>query len=298
MKFLKTYIEISNICNLQCSFCPEVEREKKILSPNQFQKIIREVLPYSEQICLHLMGEPLSHPEFRTILSICETEGAVVHLTTNGTYLSKFGFEIFLSSKAIRQINFSIHSYKDNFPGQDIRPYLYDILSFSKAALAERPELYINYRLWNLENGAKEKKENQDIIDHVCEFFQVPINEKVEVGFRKSKNVTGRIYFHFDTRFKWPSFSDPDRGENGFCHALSQQIGIHADGTVVPCCLDKEAGIPLGNVLHEGFEAILKNPRLIKMREGFRQRILTEELCRKCTYIKRFEKKTAPKLSL
>lgn len=291
MKFLRTYIEISNICNLQCTFCPEVEREKKILSTEDFRKILKQVIPVTEQICLHLMGEPLAHPEFPTILKICEEEGAVIHLTTNGTFLSKFGFDLFLKSKAIRQINFSIHSYKDNYPGQDIRPYLYDILQFSKEATVVKPELYINYRLWNLADTQQMKDENQSIIDHVCEFFQIPLNEKIDVTHKKSKNVTGRIYFHFDTRFKWPTFSDPDQGEKGFCHALSQQLGIHADGTVVPCCLDKEAGIPLGNLLTESLENILSSERLLKMQNGFKNHLLTEELCRKCTYIRRFDKK-------
>jgi radical SAM protein with 4Fe4S-binding SPASM domain len=290
-RFLRTYIEISNICNLQCTFCPEVEREKKILSPENFRKILRQVLPYTEQICLHLMGEPLAHPEFSAILRICEEEGAVIHLTTNGTFLSRYGFGMFLKSKSIRQINFSIHSYKDNFPGQDIRPYLYDILAFSREALTEKPELYINYRLWNVEGTTRMREENQEIIDHVSEFFQVPVNEQIDVSFRKNKNIAGRVYFHFDSRFEWPSYAHSEQGDKGFCHALSQQIGIHADGTVVPCCLDKEAGIPLGNVLQESFESILKTPRLVAMREGFKNHQLKEELCRKCTFIKRFDKK-------
>lgn len=294
MKFLRTYIEISNICNLQCTFCPEVERDKKILSPADFRKILKEVLPHTEQICLHLMGEPLAHPEFPEILKICEEEGAIIHLTTNGTFLSKYGFELFFKSKAIRQINFSLHSFKDNFPGQDIRPYLYDILQFSKMAMTEKPELYINYRFWNLLDQSKMREENQDIIDHICEFFQIQVNERINVAFNKSKNVTGRIYFHFDSRFEWPSYKDPDNGSKGFCHALSQQIGIHADGTVVPCCLDKEAGIPLGNILTQSFEEILETPKLITMRQGFKNHILTEELCRKCTFIKRFDKKVIP----
>ncbi|MGE3608720.1 MAG: radical SAM/SPASM domain-containing protein [Bacteriovoracaceae bacterium] len=292
MHFLRTYIEISNICNLQCSFCPEVEREKKVLSKDQFRVILKQVLPHTEQICLHLMGEPLAHPEFKDILNICNEEGAVVHLTTNGTFLNKYGFETFFKSQCLRQINFSLHSFQDNFPNQDIRPYLYDILQFSKDALTEKPELYINYRLWNLNSSEQENETNKKIIDHVCEFFNVPINERVDVGFKKSKNIIGRVYFHFDSRFEWPSYSSPEHGNKGFCHALSQQIGIHADGTVVPCCLDKEAGIPLGNILESSFEEILMSPRLIKMREGFKKRILTEELCRKCTYIQRFEKKS------
>ena len=295
MKFLRTYIEISNICNLQCTFCPEVERDKKILSPDNFRIILKKTLPYTEQICLHLMGEPLAHPDFTQILKICEEEGATLHLTTNGTMLSKFGFDLFFKSKALRQINFSIHSYKDNFPDQDIRPYLYDILMFSKMAMEQKPELYINFRLWNLQETNHMRNENQDIIDYVCEFFQIPINEAIDVSSKKSKNITGRIYFHFDSRFQWPSFADPVRGEKGFCHALSQQIGIHADGTVVPCCLDKEAGIPLGNVLLQNFEEILQSERLLKIKDGFKNQILTEELCKKCTYIGRFSKKIISK---
>lgn len=291
MRFLRTYIEISNICNLQCTFCPIVEREKKFLSPEAFRKILRQVAPHTEQICLHLMGEPLAHPEFPAILQICNEEKVIVNLTTNGTYLPRYGFETFFKAPSIRQINFSLHSFKDNFPGQDIRPYLYDILQFSREALTTRPELYINYRLWNVSNGTHTEK---DTIDHVCEFFQVPVNERVDVGFKKSKNIIGRIYFHFDSRFKWPVYEDPELGVHGFCHALSQQIGIHADGTVVPCCLDKEAGIPLGNVLIQPFESILNSQRLISMREGFKDHQLTEVLCRKCTYIKRFDKKLRP----
>jgi radical SAM protein with 4Fe4S-binding SPASM domain len=294
MHFFRTYIEISNICNLQCTFCPAVERDKKILSSVQFRKILKQVLPYTDEVCLHLMGEPLAHPEFKEILEICNEEKAVIHLTTNGTFLQKFGFETFFRATSLRQINFSLHSFKDNFPDKDIRPYLYDILQFSKDALEQRPELYINYRLWNLPSTTGPNVQNQEIIDHICEFFQVPINEKVNVGFRKSKNLLGRIYFHFDTRFEWPSLSDPIQGTQGFCHALSQQIGIHADGTVIPCCFDKEAGIPLGNILETPFEEILNSPKLLKIREGFQKHQLVEELCQKCTYIKRFDKKLAP----
>lgn len=301
MRFFRTYIEISNICNLQCTFCPEVERDNEILSVEQFRKILRQVLPHTDQVCLHLMGEPLAHPFFAEILQVCNEEKAVVHLTTNGTFLNKFGFETFINAPSLRQINFSLHSFKDNFPDKDIRPYLFDILEFSKQALTQNPELYINYRLWNLADTTASMAANQDIIDHITEFFQISINERVNVALNKSKNLIGRIYFHFDTRFEWPNLKDPIRSDKGFCPALTQQIGIHADGTVVPCCFDKEAGIDLGNVLSQSFDSILGSPRLNAMLEGFKKHELVEELCKRCTYISRFDKKlksTAPALPL
>lgn len=293
-RFRRTYIEISNICNLQCTFCPEVEREKFVMSKSNFKKIIQEVKPFTDEVCLHLMGEPLTHPDFGEILKSCKDANLPVQLTTNGTLLSKYDFHTIFDS-SIRQINFSLHSFKDNFPTKDWRPYLHDILAFSKIAMSEKPELYINYRLWNLETPTKTQSENQDMIDEICGFFGTAINERLDIAHRRSKNLIGRIYFHFDTRFDWPSLTAPYLSDKGFCHALSQHIGIHADGKVVACCLDKEAGNTLGNVFEQSFQEILSSKSLIDMHKGFQDGRLITNLCQRCSFISRFKK---PPLSL
>jgi radical SAM protein with 4Fe4S-binding SPASM domain len=288
-RFRRVYIEISNICNLQCTFCPEVERPKEIMSQEEFSRLLSDVAPHTDEVCLHLMGEPLTHPDFSAILAECTRQNVPVQLTTNGTLLNKYHSDVFFKS-SLRQINFSLHSFKDNFPGKDWRPYLHDLLSFTQLALEEKPELYVNFRLWNLPSTTGSRDDNQDFIDEIQGFFGQSINERLDVAHRRSKNIVGRAYFHFDTRFEWPSLQSPFISERGFCHALSQHIGIHADGRVVACCLDKEAGNLLGNALEESFGEILEKAETRAMHEGFQKGVLLTPLCQRCTFISRFKK--------
>lgn len=292
MNFKKIYIEISNICNLQCSFCPEVNRAKKVMSAQEFQAVITKVKNSTQEIALHLMGEPLAHPEFQKIIEICHKENVLVNLTTNGTHLKRYPRQLFFQP-CIKQINFSIHSFKDNFADKDIGPYLESILEFSTQALSECPELYINYRLWNLASKDNQNDANVEILDTIQTYFQVPINSRIHVSLNKSKKIIGRVYFHFDTRFDWPSLPPKNdvHASQGFCYGLKSHIGIHADGTVVPCCLDKEAVINLGNIHKSSLEDIKNSPRAKSITDGFARYEVVEELCKGCTYRNRFSKK-------
>ena len=68
------------------------------------------------------------------------------------------------------------------------------------------------------------------------------------------------------------------------------QIASLADGTVVPCCLDSEGEIALGNLFETDMETILSSPRARAMREGLTAGKMIEPLCQKCTYARRFRK--------
>lgn len=288
--FNKIYIEISNICNLACTFCPEVEREKKVMKADFFQQLLPEVNPLCEQITLHLMGEPLAHPEFKKIVHICQEQDAKVNLTTNGILLEKYKND--LLSPCFRQINFSIQSFKDNFPLGDIEKYLNSIFEFSKRAMEVRPDLYINYRLWNLlETNDNANELNQYVIDYFSNKFEKHINPNVDSNLIKSKHITSRIYFHFDTRFEWPSLNAPFVSCQGSCYGGVNQLAIHADGTVVPCCLDKEAKINLGRWPQQSLMDIINSQRAQELVSGFKSKKVVETLCQHCSFRTRFDKK-------
>jgi MoaA/NifB/PqqE/SkfB family radical SAM enzyme len=287
-RFEKIYIEISNVCNLHCDFCPEVERPQAFMPLALFERIAADVAPLTEQVCLHLMGEPLAHPRISDIIEACAQVSLPINLTSNGTLLGGERSRALLRP-IVRQINFSIHSFEANFPEEDINPYLDRIFQFTADALRLRPDLYINFRLWNLEASSAQR--NAHILAQIEAAFHAPAPTNIDPRRGKSRHVVGRLYIHFDTRFDWPNFNAPERSPRGTCRALSSHLGILADGTVVPCCLDKEGIMALGDARRQTLSEILSGERASRMKQGFAQGRLLEDLCRHCGFISRFDRK-------
>jgi radical SAM protein with 4Fe4S-binding SPASM domain len=286
-RFAKINIEISNICNLQCSFCPEVIREKQIMPTPLFRRVIEQVAPLTDLVCFHLMGDPLVHPRLSEFVDICEEFGVKIFFVTNGVLLRDDKTAILLR-KPFQQVNISLHSFFDNHPGKDPSAYLEKIFAFTERAFVERPDLYLNYRLWNLSDPRGTLTDNSEILRRVCERFNVSVPGEVDVRQKKSILLKNRLYLHFDTEFVWPALDLEVLGSRGRCYGLSSHFGIHADGTVVPCCLDKEAAIPLGNLAEQNISDILGSARAQTMLKGFERRELVEDLCKRCNYIERF----------
>lgn len=282
--FDRVYLEITNLCNFECSFCPIKDRDVSTLPLNDFSRIASELKPITKEVCLHLMGEPLAYKDFPELLRIAEEIDLTIQLTTNGLLIKKYQEEL-LNFKGLRQINFSLQSFRDNFPQKKLDEYLGPIFDFTEAAFEKRPELYLNYRLWNL--GAE--KDNEDFFQQIEKRFSLEIKRSVDVTNIKSKKLLNRLYLHFDSRFDWPSLSLPNQGVKGRCHGMIGHFGIHADGTVVPCCLDQRGEIVLGNVFENSIHDILNSERAKNIREGFLLGERRERLCQHCTFINRFQ---------
>lgn len=285
-RFEKIYVEISNVCNLQCDFCPEVEREKGFMDAGLFTRVVADAAPLAEQVCLHLMGEPLTHPRFAELINICASRDLPVNLTTNGVLLNAERADALLHP-IVRQVNFSVHSFEANFPGQDVGPYLEKIFSFTRRAFERRPDLYVNYRLWNLDGA--DAGRNEALIARIEAAFGVDVGRQVDVRWRKGRHVDNRLYLHFDSRFEWPNPASPLLSETGTCRALSSHLGVLTDGTVVPCCLDKEGVTVLGDARRQTLSEVLAGERAAAMARGFKEGRLVEDLCRRCAFIGRFD---------
>lgn len=295
-KFKKVNIEISNICNLQCSFCPEVIRTKRMMPVELFEKIILQLKGLTEQVCFHLMGEPLVHPQLAEFVEICHQHQMPVFLVSNGVLLRPHLSSLLLHP-AFRQVNFSLHSFFDNHPQKDPTTYLHKIFEFTETAFKERPDLYINYRLWNLNDPRGSSTDNTQMLERIQDRFHFKLNANLDVRRQKSIRIQNRLYLHYDTEFVWPSLDQQPLGNEGFCYGLQSHFGILVDGTVVPCCLDKEGKIPLGNVQVDSIQNILQSPDALALLEGFAKRQLINPLCQRCNYIERFSHKNSESTS-
>lgn len=267
----KVYLEITNICNLDCSFCHGTLREKRMMTEQEYDFLTDALRGKAEYLYFHLMGEPLLHPGLTDFIMTARRKGFKPCITTNGTLLADRGEE--LAETAPYRVSISLHAPEANgaFATEE-----YLSACFRFARLAANKGNFTAFRLWNeggLDSG------NADILERLKEEFGERWVE-TRSGFR----VADRIFVEFGELFDWPDLEANRYEGEIFCHGLRDQIGVLVDGTVVPCCLDAEGKIPLGNLFETGLEDIINSPRAKALYDSFTRHAPTEELCRRCGY--------------
>lgn len=279
LRLKKAYVEITDVCNLNCSFCHGTERKKAFMTAEDFLFAAKKLRTCTEYIYLHVLGEPTLHPEIGKILSICRELKYKVIITTNGTLLEKVG-TVLLSSEALHKVNISVHALEAN-SGLDFNEYLHGCFDFAEK-LSEKGKICV-LRMWNLDGGLSLKTENslnEKIISVLKEKFPNPWSENRN-GFR----IRDRLFLEFDSRFEWRTTDDENSSVT--CYGLRDQIGVLCDGRVVPCCIDCDGAITLGNIFTDNLEDILNSPRALAMIKGFREKKAVEEYCRRCGFVRR-----------
>lgn len=275
-RFQKVYLEISNLCNLSCAFCPGTRRKPKRMTQEELDILLPRLRPWTDFLYFHLMGEPLCHPQLESFLESAGKQGFKVILTTNGTLLQQQQ-SLLLRSEALHKVNISLHAFEANDLAMPFETYLQQCFAFGKAAEGRK---LVVFRLWN-QGGAEER--NADILAAMASYFPKPWVQE-----RKGTRIGNRIYLEYGDKFEWPDLKAEDQGEQVFCYGLRDQIGVLCDGTVVPCCLDHEGDLALGNLLETNLQEILDSDRAKAIYHGFQHRQATEALCRRCGYARRF----------
>lgn len=285
-KFKKVYIEITNVCNLNCNFCPKTSRELKFMDKENFRHIIEKVKLHTDYIYFHLMGEPFLNMDLKEFLDISNEKSLKVNITTNGTLINNVK-EILLTAPALRQVNISLHSFEANNKNVDFEDYINNIINFVKES-TEKTNIICSLRLWNLDTKYKASNNmNVDIFKLLEKEFKIQCDIKEVLQEKNSFKLKNNLYLSMGEKFEWPSLKVAELGERAFCYGLRDQIGVLVDGTVVPCCLDSDGSIPLGNIFENTLEEILNSKRAKDIYDGFSRRKAVEELCKRCGFINR-----------
>ncbi len=283
-KYKRIYIEITNVCNLACSFCPGTHRSSEMMSVSLFKHILKEIEGHTEYLYFHVMGEPLIHPEIGFFLDMCSDYKYKVQITTNGSLLAAAS-ESLMHKPALRQVSVSLHSLESSVTRGVIDAYLKDVFNFIQQIAGTH--VLVGLRLWNLSVSDSDRN-NAYILECLeREFhFSGKLADRLAVssGIKLAKN----IYLNVAETFEWPSLKRDVILGKAFCYGLNNQLAILADGSVVPCCLDGEGVIRLGNIKEQALCEIIASPRAVALHQGFQKREAVEELCQKCSYRTKF----------
>lgn len=271
----KVYVEISNICNMSCSFCHGHSRTPRKMSVEEFSLILDKLTGHTNYLYYHLMGEPLIHPQLPQFIQLAGKRGYKSIITTNGTLLHHRCDE--LLAAGVHKVNISLHSFEGDDDDAYAR-YIGNLADFAKRAA--NAGTIVVFRLWN--KGFDHGK-NDYALDVLKE--KIP-GDWVENS--RGLRIRNKMFIEMDDRFEWPDTQAEVKGTKFYCYGLKNQFGILADGTVVPCCLDSDGIINLGNIFHEDLNEILHSKRATDILHGFQCGKATEDLCKRCGYAQRF----------
>lgn len=261
--FKKIYLEITNNCNLNCSFCIGNKREKQFIDIDSFKILLDKLDGFTKYLYFHVMGEPLLHPNINKLIDLA-SEKYFVNITSNGYLIDRI-----VANKNIRQINLSLHSFDEKY-GKSFEEYIGNIFDTVDKLILNNT--IIKYRLW-VGSIYKEK-----ILCKLSDKYGVSLEDV------KKLKLADNIYFEVEKEFIWPSYDNDYYNEIGTCRGLRDHIGILVDGTVVPCCLDSAGEINLGNIYKQELSDIICSSQFEEIRHGFLKNKKIHELCKKCNF--------------
>lgn len=280
--YSRVYVEITNTCNMHCSFCHGTSRQSKSMTLGEFARIIGNLKGITEYLYLHVLGEPLTHPMLPTFIEYATKSGFKVAITTNGTLLDKLGDALILCKTY--KVNISLHSFEKFSAPEKHKAYIKSCLEF--ADKASQSGVLCVLRLWNREeNQSEDQKALNDI---TLQLIKEHFGNEWAFGTRGAR-IRNKLHLEYGDRFEWPDSNRELLGDKVFCHGLSDHFGILSDGTVIPCCLDADGAISLGNIFESDIRSILSSERAIAIKQGFSEKKAIEELCKRCPYARRFK---------
>lgn len=265
----RIYLEITNACNLNCPFCTN-EKGNNYLSLEDIKSYLPQIKEYTDNIYLHVLGEPLLHPNINEIFEEAEKNNLNINIVTNGILLNKD----ILMYKSLRKLSISIHSINNILIDKRYYETLLDIIK-------DNNDKYIELRFYDEDNLSET---NKDFLNKLKEDYPFEKTDR-----HNSYRLKNNVYVLFNELFKWPNIEDEIINKKGYCHGSIDQIAILSNKDVTICCLDPKAYNKIGNLKNNTLKEILDSKKYLDIKNNMKNHIISCELCKRCTYRSRFD---------
>lgn len=274
--FKRIYVELSNYCNLNCIFCTPTEKNSRMMSLEQYKNVINQIKNYTKEVCLHVLGEPLIHPDFSQIVKYTIDNDIDIMLSTNSRLIPKLKNE--LINLKIKTWNLSLHSTYDM---KNQEEFILELLDFIKL-YQEKYEATFHLRLW-AESNKLIKASNDKIRKILFDYY------KYDGEILPRIRLKERVILAYEEEFEWPKLDGIKT--DGYCLGGKSHVAILANGNAVLCCLDAKGYTTFGNVFNNSFSNIIRSEDYLHAINEFRNNRCYYELCSFCTYKNRRIKK-------
>ncbi|MDE6886789.1 MAG: SPASM domain-containing protein [Helicobacteraceae bacterium] len=283
MRFKKIYIEISDICGLKCDFCNTTKGVRGEMPLALFKIATNEAKKYTNLITLHILGDPLKMKNINSYLKIAKDANLKVEITTSGVYLSDFS----IFKEPIKQVNISLDAL-NLLPNRNI--FLQRVFRLCEFKLENNLDFFINLRIQN-------RDKNGEILEIIKRRFN--LSQDIKLDFTQKRiRLAKKIILDLREIFFWQNdnkmqdsnkFLDTIHNTcHGTCYGLRSHIGILSNGDIVPCCIDVNGNLTLGNIQIDSIKNILESHKTKAMIEGFRNNLIIKDFCKNCDYRNRF----------
>lgn len=283
--------EPTTACNLRCPECPSGLRQFSRPTGNLKQDFFRATIDQLQNELIYLIfyfqGEPYINPKFLDMVAYANKKGIYTITSTNGHFMSP--------DIAKKTVESGLDRIIISVDGTDQETYS-----------AYRKEGKLANVIQGAKNLVKAKKEADSTHPHIIfQFLVVKPNEHQipdiyklaeEVGVDEVKLKTAQIYDYENGNPLIPTIDKYSRYRKmkdgsykiknqllNHCWKLWHSCVITWDGTVVPCCFDKDAKYKLGDLKQNDFKQIWKSPAYNRFRKTVLKGREHIDICKNCT---------------
>ena len=272
-----TQFETSTTCNAKCLMCPHKKMKRRGTAKwSTISKVIREAAPKSAGMCPFLMQEPMLEPRLHSILANIKQNNPACSI-------------VVYSNMAV------LHPDFDRIIKNDLLDELHISFYGPTKKLYEKWQPPLNWEQTQSNiRKVKELKQKHDKTKPVTYLHVITVPELVnnfkEYTLVKEQVIDQAVLVAFDTfHGDIPDLAGDQTkylgapAERTPCMRLWTGLNIHFDGTVVPCCIDYNEMVKLGNVETQSIEEIWNSEPFRLMRLKHAQGKWNEiPLCRDC----------------